>query len=348
MTVNNVLSTSHDILAPLDELAVRQLTGISKKMPELLDTLHHSAFVGIANDLSPRKMAEVTVPLNTRLFAKLEALGWSLNGEPISLTEYVTRSLYLASVGTLFGEGCMPDTASDFSVMDDGAFKFLNGLSFLAKSPRDARARMASAIEAYIRKAWSDGYTEGAVSSVSNTLQRLKEQGISLKDASYFVVFVIWGAHSNFTQTTASALAHVVADPNLYRKIASDMRKAVSAKFPDITSLLKSNPSALNEPEFAILDSIIREALRLNSVASSARQVIEDVDLRGEDNAVYRLRKGEVVLVDVRGMHLDKTYFEEPEKFIPDRFIQYQANPRAIKQLRPFGGGKSIVRVYVV
>jgi cytochrome P450 len=93
------------------------------------------------------------------------------------------------------------------------------------------------------------------------------------------------------------------------------------------------------------------EALRLGSASAAARVVSKDTELEG-----YILKRGSVVLLPVRLLHFDEETFEEPEKFVPERWI-YDLPPNVTEEertmmarkqqkqgahLRSFGGGTGL------
>lgn len=105
---------------------------------------------------------------------------------------------------------------------------------------------------------------------------------------------------------------------------------------------LKANP---------YIRGLWNEALRLGSASAAARVVSKDTELEG-----YILKRGSVVLLPVRLLHFDEEAFQEPEKFIPERWI-YDLPPNATEEehaamaqkqkkqsanLRSFGGGTGL------
>lgn len=347
--VTNALNMPGRISTPLAKEGLSRLSGITERLTDLVELVHWSAAGSIAIGLSGRNLADVTVPLNKHIFSYLGKLADSAAKQPqtMSLVDYVVPALYGASVAALFGKTCVPNTAADFAHMDDGMFYLLNCVPFVARSSERARMRMINAAKPYIRNAWegTGSLADTASSVVSSLLIELRDAGISVEDSSRLLIFLIWGSHSTLLETALAALSHLLADPDTYDSIAKQLRSVINLKYPDIQDLLRSEPQDLNEPQFAILDSIVQETLRLNAVSSSIRLVLQDTILRGDGNATYHLNKGELVVIDVRGMHYDETLFPQPRRFIPDRFLGKNAyvGKNGVNQIRPFGGGKYLV-----
>uniref|UniRef100_A0A915EBL5 Cytochrome P450 n=1 Tax=Ditylenchus dipsaci TaxID=166011 RepID=A0A915EBL5_9BILA len=89
----------------------------------------------------------------------------------------------------------------------------------------------------------------------------------------------------------------------------------------------------LNQLKYA--DAVMKEALRLYPIAAfaSARTCMETTTL-GD----YTIEAGTVVQADVLSVHYDKTLWEEPDKFKPERWLENTSNP-AVPQWFAFGGG---------
>lgn len=93
------------------------------------------------------------------------------------------------------------------------------------------------------------------------------------------------------------------------------------------------------------------EALRLGSASAAARVVARDTKLEG-----YFLKRGSVVLLPVRLLHLNEQIFEDPDSFIPERWasdlppsateeeriMMAEKQQKQNASLRSFGGGTGL------
>ncbi len=83
----------------------------------------------------------------------------------------------------------------------------------------------------------------------------------------------------------------------------------------------------------AYLDAVLSETLRLYPPAwVLGRDALRDVDAAG-----WHIRKGTTVLMSQLVMHRSPQYFEDPEQFKPERWIEPPALPAFA--YFPFGGG---------
>ena len=65
------------------------------------------------------------------------------------------------------------------------------------------------------------------------------------------------------------------------------------------------------------------------------RECTNDYTLPGTDKVIY---KGTPLVISLLGIHRDPAYFPEPEKFLPERFIEETRNYDPVAYM-PFGEG---------
>ncbi|XP_078158785.1 (+)-piperitol/(+)-sesamin synthase CYP81Q2-like [Carex rostrata] len=131
------------------------------------------------------------------------------------------------------------------------------------------------------------------------------------------------------TDTTANtiewAMAHLLNNPQVLKKAAAEIDKSVG------------NERLINESDMdqvPYLGCIIREVLRLYPGAPLLlpHESREDVTIGG-----YKIPHGTMLLVNVYHIHRDPDIWEEPEKFMPERFDNGKAEG---KFMIPFGMGR--------
>jgi cytochrome P450 len=100
-----------------------------------------------------------------------------------------------------------------------------------------------------------------------------------------------------------------------------------------------------------LLKATYFEALRLTDQPWSIRKVSQDVVIPGNkksaDPTSFLLHKGEYVTMP-HDLHMrDPKYFEEPEKFQPERFLAHSEDgtfKTDMGTMRPYGGGSSMCK----
>lgn len=132
--------------------------------------------------------------------------------------------------------------------------------------------------------------------------------------------------------TTANALTWTIMLLAQHPTVANQLRKEtqteLDGKIPNITFL----------PRLAYSQKVIRESMRLYSPAwILTREAIQDCQI-----GPYRLKKGAGVVVSQWVVHRDPRFFEEPEKFLPERWQDNfeQKLPRCT--YFPFGAGPRV------
>ncbi len=83
---------------------------------------------------------------------------------------------------------------------------------------------------------------------------------------------------------------------------------------------------------------VLKESLRLHPTAFGLiREPIEDVTIGG-----YTVPKGSLVVISQHTMHRDPRFWDQPDKFIPERFADGYEHSVPRYAYFPFGGGPRI------
>lgn len=335
---------SPKVLGAMDFQKIHLLSGLTDRIPFIFEVLHRRVYSVATASLAKRNLASVAIPINLHLFACLESAVPNDMIVELDLQSFVGRSMYRACFSILFGPSFSLDTYSDYATFDNDMFYVMSGIPFTARNAKAARERLRSYMQSYLEHNWrSDGggHMDGASSVISCAVRELKDADLSDHEISCVLFIILWGIHSNMVQVTIWSILNLTNNPQIYDRIARDVRRAVERKASDFHSLLTADPSVLDDPDFAPLDSVVKETLRLSILPSTVRQVLHDTTIIGGNGKEYRIYKGEGVLVDVRGMHLDSDYFPDPESFKADRFMNIKGygEHNGMKTLVPWGGG---------
>lgn len=149
----------------------------------------------------------------------------------------------------------------------------------------------------------------------------------------------LWAIHANTIPSTFWSLYWLLRHP--------DGLAAVLAEIQDHSSD-GAGPKPCDLDNLKMLDSAIREALRLSSGSLTVREVLEDFALE-TDGSVNQLRKGDRVCLAPFITHRDPEVFEDPLKYKHDRFYTETGRKQFFKHgtrvplpLMPFGAGSSM------
>jgi len=350
-TIASVVSKSPKTLKSLNDRAVRTISGVAPHRVSFISSLlQHQVFGIIASKMGKRSMGSFFIPMSQDLSSRLDQLAPDGSPAHLPLIAIVNETLYRTSAPAFFGQK-IPDTYHDFLALDRHIFYLINDIPFYRRGSYLASERLTKTLVPYVQEAMDglgedDIYVEGASVPILDSLYELKKADVSTVEVARVLIAVVWGFHSNIIHTIIAACAFLISDPVSCRRISEELRTTIVKRWGDLDTFLREEPLVLDDAEFAIMDSILHETLRLASAASSAREVAQDTTVVGDNGELYVLRKGEFVLADVSGLHYDPSVFPNPETFIPDRFLDEDIShsARSIKNLVPWGGGPFVCK----
>lgn len=191
---------------------------------------------------------------------------------------------------------------------------------------RHAVDDMNTAVYAILRERRGSG-KQSSGDLLSILMRARDEDGSALTDEQLrdeLMTFLLAGH-----ETTALALswAFYLLSQNTddEAKLHEELDRVLGGRLPDMSSLAS----------LPFLDRVIKETLRLYPPAwSVARTVIDDFELEG-----YRIPAGSNVVMSQWIMHRDRRYFDQPEKFDPDRWSTAACQNLPRFAYFPFGGG---------
>ncbi len=133
-------------------------------------------------------------------------------------------------------------------------------------------------------------------------------------------------------ETTASAMTWtwylLSRHPEVEAKLADELRRVLAGRAPSVDDL----------PRLPYTDMVIREAMRLYPpVPGIGREPVEDVAIAG-----YDVAKGSLILVNTYAMQRDQRFFDEPERYDPERFAPGWEERIPRYAYLPFGGGPRV------
>ena len=153
-------------------------------------------------------------------------------------------------------------------------------------------------------------------------LNACDEQGNPYSDTHirYELNAVLTAGHETTGVALGWALYELGRHPEVLSKLRSELQSAGSNPDP---GLLLTLP---------YLDSVCKETIRLHPILSEcARVPIEPVEILGRT-----IPAGQALVISIVGIHHDPTVYPEPDRFLPERFINKTYN---IFEFMPFGGG---------
>ena len=146
-----------------------------------------------------------------------------------------------------------------------------------------------------------------------------QEGGLSYFEIAEHMIFLLLAAHDTTTSTLTSSIHYLSTDNQFFNELADEAKKI---NCTDISELKNGY----------IGEALFNEAMRkYPPVPFSPRYVVRDTEIDG-----YELEAGTYVAVGPLVLHNDERYWDEPEKFSPQRFLDPDYQNEAYF---PFSGG---------
>ena len=123
------------------------------------------------------------------------------------------------------------------------------------------------------------------------------------------------------------ALLFMVAYPEAQRRVQDELDRVLAGRPPRGTDRL----------QLPVTDATLMEVLRRATVVPRA---VPHAALRDCQLAGYTIPRGAAIMMDLEAVHMDKSYWGDPENFRPERFLTANGGVRRDERLVPFGVGR--------
>ncbi|XP_052574317.1 cholesterol 7-alpha-monooxygenase [Peromyscus californicus insignis] len=162
---------------------------------------------------------------------------------------------------------------------------------------------------------------------------------------------ILWASQANTIPATFWSLFQMIRSPEALKAASEEVIGALQSagqKPSPGGNAIYLDQMQLND--LPVLDSIIKEALRLSSASLNIRTAKEDFTLHLEDGS-YNIRKDDIIALYPQLMHLDPEIYPDPLTFKYDRYLDekrktktsFYKNGNKLKYFyMPFGSGATI------
>jgi cytochrome P450 len=224
----------------------------------------------------------------------------------------------------------------------DRDFAFLGLMilpSLAAPEASRGRTRFFDAFQKY----YAAGGVQTAPHIVKARYEVNRKHGVSEDDIAHFDLSLCTALLVNTVPAICWTLYHVFSNPMLLAKLRQGIEAVVFSK--DTT--LEPSSTTINIPQviqaFPLLESLVKEVLRVESNNSSARFLLEDTVINDGIESTYLLKKGSFLAMLSSPVHNNKTIWgPTPETFDPERFLKREGNRIPASAYRTFGGGNAL------
>ncbi|KAH8673510.1 putative cytochrome P450 [Xylariales sp. PMI_506] len=159
---------------------------------------------------------------------------------------------------------------------------------------------------------------------------------------------VLWGQNANTQPVLFWFVAYIHATPGLLDEIRKEMSPWIKTKKgASGTVEIESLDTVALARECPLTKSALYETFRMTIEATSLRSVVKPMTVE-DGQYSHQLQPGTFVSVPHGAIQFDPKYFHEPEKFIPDRFLETdEATGKRVARygkLRPWGVGPGMCK----
>ncbi|KAM9789575.1 cytochrome P450 7B1 [Neosynchiropus ocellatus] len=167
------------------------------------------------------------------------------------------------------------------------------------------------------------------------------------KAAHHFTV--LWASVANTIPATFWTVFHLLTHPEALAKVRQEIQHVLERSGVQFHHDMDVTLNRDQLDQMLLLDSSIRESLRLSSASMNIRLAMEDFTLQVSPQRSISVRKGDVIALYPPSMHMDPDIYEDPEAFRYDRFLEdggqkpvFHKDGQKLKYfLMPFGSGTS-------
>lgn len=153
----------------------------------------------------------------------------------------------------------------------------------------------------------------------------VEEGGFTENQLIYEMSSIVFAGHET-TATTLTWLLYALSQhPEVEQQLHQELDTVLNGRQPTIDDL----------DNLPYLNQVINETLRYYPAAiSTTRQAVEADVIGG-----YEIREKENIFINIRGIHFDKRYWDNPDIFDPDRFTPERSADRHKWAFIPFLNG---------
>ncbi|GBE78988.1 cytochrome P450 [Sparassis crispa] len=272
----------------------------------------------------------------------------------IRLQDLIFPTFFQCSSRTSFGTEFPADAAfPEFLVFDEGFSLLSSGLpTYLFPKYRRARDNLLSFIRVHTASTRTNGDFATDPNISREVAEAMRSAGWSEQDTVGHLLAFLWGSQGNAMWLTFWCLSHILVDNDSVARIKNEVSEVLKREFGgSIADLVAADPAVLDAENCPLLESAMKESLRLCSEFIIARVAKEDTMFDAADQQPYRVTKGEWVFGLPSFVHMDPEVYDSPAEFRIDRFLEadgrtarkFQKGGRRVDNSLMFWGGGSHV-----
>uniref|UniRef100_A0A8C6YBI2 Cytochrome P450 family 7 subfamily A member 1 n=1 Tax=Naja naja TaxID=35670 RepID=A0A8C6YBI2_NAJNA len=279
------------------------------------------------------------------------------SAEKMNLNDWVTDKLFEFCYRVMFESGFLTLFGTEFNTHHDKVLSSKNFKEFdqifpalvaglpihLFKNAYSAREKLAEALlHENLKKRENISELISLRMYLNDTLSTFDDM-----DKAKTHLAILWASQANTIPATFWSSFYLIRNPSAMKAVTKEAERVLKDAGEKICSSRK--PICLNQKQLddmPILDSIIKEALRLSSASMTVRVAKKDFILQLSSDS-YHIRKDDIIAVYPPLLHLDPEIYPDPLTFKFDRYLgengeekTFYRNGHKLKYyFMPFGTG---------
>ncbi|KAK0221413.1 cytochrome P450 [Armillaria fumosa] len=280
-----------------------------------LDVPVHGHFLPSLDYLFSKRIIakDMRNPFHTGLHLRFRNLANMIHS--LILSELIGYTIYEPLTMAFFGPSFPLGTYTEYRILDTALLTLMGPLSFTARSGIRARDRLLEIFVSYIQDR-AKGDLEGE--ALSHTLNSVRSGSLSIRDQAACLLGLHWSLHTNLHRSMFWMVAFILEDRTALESLCSEIRGTIAKKYGGNLDGLMEEITLL--PEFPLVDSAIKESLRMAGLSSSLREVEFDTNITSRDSS-FVVRRGDFVFGDTRAIHIDDSIYPDAATYKVDRFL---------------------------
>jgi cytochrome P450 len=183
-----------------------------------------------------------------------------------------------------------------------------------------------------------DGIRSRKAKDLLSYMMLKDEDGRRLSHQELFgnVRMFLFAGHDTSAATLAYALWELASHSEMQQRLRQEVDELFSKEQPPLDSDdYMVIPAYKNIMQLQYLDAIVKETLRLHPPAAIGREAIEDITLQKDGAQTYTIPKGSSIYIFPYYTQRLEPYFDHPEDFRPERFLNADGSISSIAMRNP-------------
>ncbi|XP_067931990.1 24-hydroxycholesterol 7-alpha-hydroxylase-like [Watersipora subatra] len=246
----------------------------------------------------------------------------------VELNEFLRMVLYPCVISDLFGKETLDKQNDEKSIRQlmEKFVEYDDQFEYGTQIPQIFLRKWASA-KHWLLNMFKDGILQ--VKSDDKTVLRSLKDTVDEKHSANYGLLMLWASLANAIPVAFWTVALVLHTPEVHEKVKSVIADTLNLSVePEFTE------QVLHKLKY--IRCCFLEAIRIRSPGVIIRMVIKPFQVKG-----YTVPAGDLLMLSPYWAHRNETFFPEPERFYPERWIKCDFSKNEfLPGFVAFGGGR--------